>query len=52
VSPLVPAWSPRPRISGLSVPIVGDRTVGDGAFDFDLQAVHFPDLDLPAVVTP
>src|SRR6266581_4398379 len=29
-----------------------DRSVHDGAFGFDLQAIHFPDVDLPAVVAP
>src|SRR6266540_2702736 len=36
----------------LDMPIVADRSVHDGAFGFDLQAIHLPDVDLPAVVTP
>src|SRR6266498_2295842 len=36
----------------LDMPIVADRSVHDGAFGFDLQAIHLPDVDLPAVVAP
>src|SRR6266540_1966246 len=34
------------------MPIVVDRSVSDSAFGFDLQAIHLPDVDLPAVVAP
>src|SRR5438445_6747940 len=36
----------------LDMPIVADRSVHDGAFGFDLHAIHLPDVDLPAVVAP
>src|SRR6266508_4164801 len=36
----------------LDMPIVADRSVDDGAFGFDLQAIHLPDVDLSAVVAP
>src|SRR6266511_1851474 len=36
----------------LDMPIVADRSVHDGAFGFDPQAIHLPDVDRSAVVTP
>src|SRR6266511_1099288 len=36
----------------LDMPIVADRSVHHGAFGFHLQAIHLPDVDLPAVVAP
>jgi hypothetical protein len=34
------------------MPFVRDRSVGDGAFGFDPQAIHLPEVDLPAVMAP
>src|SRR2546422_6089098 len=34
------------------MPIVADRGVHHGAFGFDLEVIHLPDIDLPAVVPP
>jgi hypothetical protein len=36
----------------LDVPIGADRSVRDGAFHLDVQAVHLPDVDLASILAP
>jgi uncharacterized protein (DUF2062 family) len=39
-------------IGAFDVPVVGNRSVRRTALSFDLQAIHLPQIDLPAVVAP